>query len=51
MIESDKNKLKIDCDKNISYTNVPFDKQDNLITETSRGINEINFIYEKFSRS
>ncbi|EAH7260336.1 AAA family ATPase, partial [Campylobacter jejuni] len=46
LIESDKNKLKIDCDKNISYTNVPFDKQDNLITETSRGINEINFIYE-----
>ncbi|EAI6025993.1 TPA: AAA family ATPase, partial [Campylobacter jejuni] len=45
LIESDKNKLKIDCDKNISYTNVPFDKQDNLITETSRGINEINFIY------
>ncbi|EFU8723360.1 AAA family ATPase, partial [Campylobacter jejuni] len=44
LIESDKNKLKIDCDKNISYTNVPFDKQDNLITETSRGINEINFI-------
>ncbi|EAL1672993.1 AAA family ATPase, partial [Campylobacter jejuni] len=43
LIESDKNKLKIDCDKNISYTNVPFDKQDNLITETSRGINEINF--------
>ncbi|EDA1447619.1 AAA family ATPase, partial [Campylobacter jejuni] len=42
LIESDKNKLKIDCDKNISYTNVPFDKQDNLITETSRGINEIN---------
>ncbi|EAJ5180709.1 AAA family ATPase, partial [Campylobacter jejuni] len=41
LIESDKNKLKIDCDKNISYTNVPFDKQDNLITETSRGINEI----------
>ncbi|EAJ9651289.1 DUF2813 domain-containing protein, partial [Campylobacter jejuni] len=40
LIESDKNKLKIDCDKNISYTNVPFDKQDNLITETSRGINE-----------
>ncbi|EAL7595175.1 AAA family ATPase, partial [Campylobacter jejuni] len=28
LIESDKNKLKIDCDKNISYTNVPFDKQD-----------------------
>ncbi|EAI8714395.1 AAA family ATPase, partial [Campylobacter jejuni] len=48
LIESDKNKLKIDCDKNISYTNVPFDKQDNLITETSRGINEINFIYENF---
>ncbi|MBZ7948049.1 AAA family ATPase [Campylobacter sp. RM9929] len=48
LIENDKNKLKIDCDKNTKYTNFPLDKQDNIITEISNGVNEINFIYENF---